>query len=167
VRAVHDVDPRRDDVPLEGSHLADLHALGAEHVAHDAPDDLDVLGGDLGADLGVGADDQVVILEVDLPLDLPLDRQVLVSRDLALTQTDFPMRMTLLIFSILARTCFQGRRRRARSSKLGIRFSSSRPAGGFRSSSLLLFHMELPPTRKAGEPVGVKRHPDRCLRQAP
>src|SRR4029077_5415388 len=82
-RPIGDEDPRGDEVALAGAARRDLDAILRAGIPVHLALNRDGLGMDLGLDLTRGADDQVVLLELDFPLDRAFDREVLTPRELA------------------------------------------------------------------------------------
>src|SRR5207247_974284 len=75
-------DSRRDEIAFHGPARRDLDAVLRTNVTLNLPLDVHGLRVNLGLDLAGGADDQVVVLELDFPLDSPLDGEVLVTGQL-------------------------------------------------------------------------------------
>src|SRR5438093_5692253 len=81
-RPVRNDDSRRDEIPLHGPARRDLDAVLRANVPLNLTLDVHGLRVNLGLDLAGGADDQIVVLELDFPLDSALDGEILVTGQL-------------------------------------------------------------------------------------
>ena len=82
------------NIPHDGSRGLDLDNVAGVDVADDAADDRYVLGIDLGIDLSVGPNDEVVIFELNLPFNTTFYGEVFITRQLPFDENGFPMLMT-------------------------------------------------------------------------
>src|SRR5205085_10913199 len=81
--------PRRQNIAVDGCRLSHLHLVACDDVAADGAEHRHRTGGDVRANVSVGADHQRVMAHVDAALDAPVDGHILGTGQLSLEHYGF------------------------------------------------------------------------------